>query len=228
MRGTILISLICFCHLSLVGQSAEEEVIRLKQSDRIQSEEPQSEEPQSEEPQFEEPQSLDEHSYEGQWKDAKRSGDKFPGYWNMSLGTGYSYMKGFGSGMMFFAAPTYTLPLNSRWAFHGGMLASQHQGLNGYFSGESVLPASYFSLSVFAAASYRMNDRLILHGTGVKQLLSSPVAPFTPYPMDNLSLGATYKLGENISIGATIHMNNGRGYYATPFGGHSFQSPFFW
>ena len=188
-------------------------MIRLKQSDPAQEEVQQT---------------VDEHLSGEQPVAAQQSEDKFPGFWNMSLGTGYSYMKGYGSGMMFFAAPTYTLPLNSRWAFHGGMLASRNQSLNNYFSGESVLPASYFSLSVFAAASYRMNDRLMLHGTGVKQLLSSPVAPFTPYPMDNLSLGATYKLGENISIGATIHMNNGRGYYATPFGGHSFQSPFFW
>ncbi len=213
MRGTIFITFICLCQFSLFGQSAEEEVIRLKQSDPAQEEALQA---------------VDEHSSGEQSVDLQQSEDKFPGYWNMNLGTGFTYMKGFGSGMMFYAAPTYTLPLNSKWAFHGGVVASQHQGLNSYFSDESVLPGSFFSLSVFAAASYRMNDRLILHGTGVKQLLSSPVSPFMPYPMDNLSLGATYKLGENISIGATIHMNNGRGYYATPFGGHAFQSPYFW
>jgi len=213
MRGIILISFICLCRLSVLGQSAEEEVIRLKQSDPGQADVQEA---------------VDVHSSGEQSMASQQAENKIPGYWNMNFGTGFTYMKGFGSGMMFYAAPTYTLPLNDKWAFHGGVVASQHQGLNSYFSDESVLPGSFFTLSVFAAASYQMSDRLILHGTGVKQLISAPVSPFMPYPMDNLSLGATYKLGENISIGATIHMNNGRGYYATPFGGHSFQSPYFW
>jgi len=212
MRKLIFIWLICFYPLMLMGQSAEEEVIRLKQA----------------KPGAEDLKTTDEQSTGELYKEGGQSGDKVQGNWNMSIGSGYSFMKGYGSGMMFYAAPAYTLPLNNRLAFHGGMIAARYQGLGQAFSGESLLPGSFYSFSVFAAASYRMNERLILHGTGVKQLLSAPVSPFTPYPMDNLSFGATYKLGENISIGASLHMNNGRTYYATPFGGHSFQSPFYW
>ena len=131
-----------------------------------------------------------------------------PGHWNFSVGTSYSYMKGYGSGMMFYTAPSYTLSLNKRWALHGGLVASRYQGLNYLPAGEEMLPGSFNSLAIFAAASYRMNERLILHGTGIKQLVSAPVSPFTPYPMDNLSLGATYKLGDNITIGASINMRN--------------------
>ena len=161
-----------------------------------------------------------------------------PGHWNFSVGTSYSYMKGYGSGMMFYTAPTYTLSLNKRWALHGGMVASRYQGLNYFPAGEELLPGSFNSLAVFAAASYRMNERLILHGTGIKQLVSAPVSPFTPYPMDNLSLGATYKLGDNITIGASINMRNYgtgnriMGYPANPgfgnFGNPFHPTPFGW
>ncbi|MCK4750846.1 MAG: hypothetical protein KAT15_27500 [Bacteroidales bacterium] len=205
MRTGISILLILIFPLLLNGQTAEDEVIRLKGAGESKVEVSQT---------VDEPQTVDEsHS---------------AGSWNFSVGTSYSYMKGYGSGMMFFAAPTYTMPLSDKWALHGGMIASQYYSSGSIQSGEILLPGSFSSLAMFAAASYRMNDRLVFHGTGVKHLLSAPVTPFTPYPMDNLSLGAIYRLGNNITIGASIHMNNGRGYYSTPFGGHSFQSPFYW
>lgn len=197
MRTTLPIFLFLLFQLALCGQSADEEVMRLKQQDAIPAEQVSKEEGSA-------------------------------GSWNFSVGTSYSYSKAFGSGMMLYAAPTYTLALNDRWALHGGVIASHYQGLNQTPYGESLFPASFSGMALFAAASYRMNDRLVLHGAGVKQLLSAPATPFTPYPMDNLSLGATYKLGENITIGATVRLNNGRYYYPTPLNGTMFQSPFTW
>jgi hypothetical protein len=135
-----------------------------------------------------------------------------PGHWNFSVGTSYSYMKGYGSGMSFYTAPTYTLSLNNRWALHGGVVASHYQGLNYTQQGEMLMPGSFNSLAVFVAGSYRMTDKLILHGAGIKQLVSAPETPFAPYPMDNLSLGATYKIGDNITIGASVNMINSSGY----------------
>ncbi len=208
MRTVFSILLITLCHVILTGQSAEDEVIRLKQQQGI---------------------SQDRGSDEG----ASQEGadiDKIEkqGAWNLSVGTSYSYWKGYGSGMMFYAAPTFTMPLSNRWALHGGLIASQYQGINTSFASESLWPSSFSSLALFAAASYQMSERLVLHGTGVKQLIAVPPSPFAPYPMDNLSLGATYKLGNNFTIGATIHMNQGHGYYSTPFGGTRFQTPFYW
>ena len=136
---------------------------------------------------------------------------------------------------MFYTAPTYTLALNDRWSLHGGVVASHYQGLNNTQAGETLLPGSFSSLAVFASASYRMSDRLVLHGTGIKQLVSAPVTPFTPYPIDEFSLGATYKLGDNITIGASINMRSYSGYRvgypASSFGnfGNPFHpSPFGW
>lgn len=199
----MFIGIVLSCISSVNAQSAEEETMRLKQQvDGVVLEEP-----------VEEVQAEDK---------------KKPGHWNFSVGTSYSYMKGYGSGMMFYTAPTYTLALNDRWSLHGGVVASHYQGLNNTQPGENLLPGSFSSLAVFASASYRMSDRLVIHGTGIKQLVSAPITPFTPYPLDDFSLGATYKIGDNITVGASVHMRNHSGYRmgypASSFG--SFGNPF--
>lgn len=205
MRTLFFIGTLIFCFSSLLAQSAEEEMIRLKQKvEGVVVEQPVEEPP---------------------------AGEKVkPGHWDFSVGTSYSYMKGYGSGMMLYTVPTYTLSLSDRWAVHGGVVASHYQGLSYSQPGENLLPGSVSSLAIFAAASYRMSDRLLLHGAGIKHLVSAPITPFTPYPypMDDLSLGATYKIGENMTIGASVHMRNSNGYCSTPFGSTLFPSSFGW
>ncbi len=205
MRKGVCIAVLMFSVSWMMGQTAEEEVGRLKQqaSGRVMEESARGE-------------SLGSEPGE----DTKNAG-----HWNFSVGTSFSYMKGYGSGMMFYTAPSYTLSLNERWSVHGGLIASRYQGLNPSMPGEYLLPSSFSSLALFASASYRMNDRLVLHGTGIKQLVSAPVTPFTPYPIDDLSFGATYKLGDNFTVGASVHMNNWNG-YSSPWNASPFASPF--
>ncbi len=208
MRTLIFIAALLISFSTLLAQSAEEEMIRLKQqtSEVV----------------------LVEADQEDVVQEGPEGEDKKPGHWNFSVGTSYSYMKGYGSGMMFYTAPTYTLALNERWSLHGGVIASYYQGLNYTQPAENMLPASFSSLAVYAAASYRMTDRLVFHGAGYKQLVSAPVTPFTPYPIDDLSFGATYRIGDNMTIGASVHMRNTSGYYNSPFGSTMFPSPFGW
>lgn len=203
MRQAIFAALFVFCLPLLFGQTAEDDVARLKQV-------------------------TSQSVLEDMEPEEDEKEQKHPGSFNVSLGTSFSYMKAYGSGMAFFAAPTYTMPLSDKWSLHGGLVAAQYQGINGTAPMESFYPSSFSSLSVFVAASYQMSDRLVLHGTGQKQLISAPVTPFTPYAMDNLSLGATYKLGDHMTIGASVHFNNGHGYYSTPMNGYMFQPPFGW
>ena len=214
MRTFVFICILSAGCLGLSGQSAEDEVIRLKQSQEVGDVRM--------DPEGGEPAGLNKESKSG--------------YWNTSVGTSISYMKGYGSGMQFYAAPAYTLPLANRWSLHGGLVASHFTGFGTPATGESQTPGTFSSLAVFGAASYRMNERLIFHGSGVKQLLAAPASPLAPYPMDHISLGATYKLGNNISIGASMSLNQGRGYspfYSAPingsqFYGSPFMSPFGW
>ena len=156
----------------------------------------------------------------------------------MNIGTGYSFASGYGSGMNFYAAPTLTMPVTNRLSVHAGIVASSFYPVTmGPQFEQGGMPSIYSSLALFVAASYRMNDRLILHGSGVKQLANAPInSPFSPYPIDNFSFGATFRLGDNVSIGATISVNNRNGYYnlpgfghpGNPFGGGSPFSPFYW
>ena len=208
MKKAVTIFLVFFTAFSyLTAQSAEEEMMRLKQEANGLA--------------VEAPVEVE-------------SDQEKPGHWNFSVGTSYAYMKGYGSAMMFYTAPTYTLALNDRWALHGGVMASFYQGMNYMPLGESLLPATFSSLAVFASASYRMSDRLILHGTGTKQLLAAPGTTVIGYPMDDLSLGATFRIGDNLTIGASVHMMNRNGYngyngYYTPsFGSPFHPSPFGW
>ena len=200
MRRAFIIVVIMLCVPLVKGQSAEEEIARLKQqtSDVV----------------------LEDASQDASQEAIKK------GHWNFSVGTSYSYMKGYGSGMMLYTAPTYTVSLNDRWSVHGGLIASHYHGMNYTMAGENMLPNSFSGLAVFAAASYRASDRLILHGTGVKQLLTAPATPFTPYPIDDLSFGATYKLSNNFTIGASVHMNQGVGNYHSPWNSNPFATPF--
>ena len=215
IKFVVSICILVLFYPALFGQTAEEEVIKLKQQNQAV---------------IEELSSVDEAEAPGLEKERK-------GTWNFSVGTSFSYMKGYGSGMGFYAAPTYTMPLNDKWSLHGGIIASQYQSFNNTMpegmSGEFIMPSSFTSLSLFAAASYKMNDRLVLHGSGYKRLNSAPESPFTPYPMDNLSLGATYKLGDKITIGASISMSNsryGNTYIGQPMHGNMLMpsSPFGW
>jgi len=206
MKNALFIVVFLLSSSLLTGQTAEEEVMRLKQQNSQYV--------------------LDEAGKDGKLDEDPGKKTAHKGQWNFSVGSSYSYMKGYGSGMMLYTAPTYTLSLNNRWSVHGGLIASRYQGMNYTLAGENTLPNAFSSLALFAAASYRMSDRLILHGTGIKQLVSAPVTPFTPYPIDDLSFGATYKLGDNFTIGASIHMNNSSGYYHSPWNASPFLSPF--
>jgi len=210
MRNRAFILFLFLSVQLLLAQSAEDEVIRMKQS-------------------------LGEEAVQLEDEEPDTEKTKLPGHFNMSVGTSFSYSKAFGSGMGFYAAPMYTLSLNKRWSLHGGFVASNFTGLNSPMPGSEFQSNNSFnSLAVFAAASYKMSDRLILHGSGLKNLASYPLSPMAPGVMDNMSFGATYKLGDNISIGASVSFNQGYGYYQSPsFGGGSpfggpFSSPYGW
>jgi len=212
MRKLIFIGILVFCLSSLMAQSAEEDMIRLKQNVESVVVE----------------QSVDEQ--QGAEKSQVKTvlGHKVnPGHWDFSVGTSYSYMKGYGSGMMFYTAPSYTLSLSDRWSLHGGIMASHYQGLNYTGAGENLLPGTFSSLAIFGAASYRASDRLTFHGAGVKQLITAPGTLVLGYPADNLSLGASYRIGDNLTIGASVHMQNGNGYYSSPYYSPYYGNPFF-
>ncbi|PID91423.1 MAG: hypothetical protein CSA96_08440, partial [Bacteroidetes bacterium] len=79
-------------------------------------------------------------------------------------------------------------------------------------------PENYASLSMYVAASYKLNERLILHGAGVKQLMQTPLPGGFTKLSDQLSVGALFKLNDKVSIGARVQLQSGNGYYPGSFG----------
>lgn len=197
---------------SLAGQSAEDESIRLKQEvTRVTSE-----------------------GRTGQELSAGQTDWQDRGQAHLSVGTAFTAAGGWGSGMGFYAMPSYSLSLTPRISVHGGLIATTYTG----FGTPPYLPEAaqtpvFKSLAVYGAASYRMSDRLLLHGAGVKNLVHTPVPNGLYHAPDHFSLGATYKLGDNISLGATIRMDRGTSFYpVSPFQGSPFgapyASPYYW
>jgi hypothetical protein len=224
MRKLLIIGIALGLGSALIAQSAEDDVVRLKQAGALGPVEVVGEEgaPGEMEPQA------------SQVNQAKQEKER-KGQLNMSVGTSFSYMQNYGSFMGFQAVPTYTLPLNQRWSLHAGVIASTYYGLgptpDDGFMGYPVAGNSRMTnLSVFAAASYKASDKLTLYGSGVKSLMSYPMPPLMGYPSDRLSFGANYRLGDNVTIGASMHFRQRGGYHSTsPFNSTSpFYSPFGW
>ena len=235
MRVLTIICIFTLASATLAAQSAEEEVIRLKNSPGLESTGSGGDEPASREA----PEGQ-ERLEPGEGDDTESPVRERNSPWNLTVGTSFSYARGWGSGMGFYAAPAYTLPMTNRLSLHAGVVASHFSLLDAPTGMETGYYNGFSSLSLFAAASYQATERLVVHGAGVKQLVTSPASPFSSYPVDNFSLGATYRLGNNITIGASIHMRNGYGWgTGSPFGpsygsfysaplGSPYASPFGW
>jgi len=214
MRVLTIICIFTLACATLAAQSAEEEVIRMKNSPGLESAGSGEDEPASREAT-----EGQDRLEPGEGNDTESPVRERNSPWNLTVGTSYSYTGGWGSGMGFYAAPAYTLPMTNRLSLHAGVVASHFSLLGAPAGMETGYSNGFSSLSLFAAASYQATERLVVQGAGVKQLVTSPASPFSPYPADHFSLGATYRLGNNITIGASIHMRNGYGWgTGSPFG----------
>jgi hypothetical protein len=109
---------------------------------------------------------------------------------------------------------------------HGGMIISNH--IPNLLNGTEYNPglSGYPDMSVFVAASYRVTEKLTLHGSGVKSLEMISVDDHIPFNnFHDLSVGATYNFG-NFSIGASFHRTD-PSYFRSPYGAGDFhRSPF--
>ncbi|MDA3821055.1 MAG: hypothetical protein PF450_00380 [Bacteroidales bacterium] len=146
-----------------------------------------------------------------------------------TVGTSYSFAPGYGSAMNMYAAPHANFSASDRLSFQGGFLASYTAPMTSYSDSEIGYSQGFSNMSVFVAASYRVTENLIIHGTGVKSLMVFPGdLENTNYNFDDLSIGATYNFG-NFSIGASFHRPQ-RSFVGNPFGfGNSmYGSPLYW
>ncbi|MBE0656019.1 MAG: hypothetical protein IH594_19625 [Bacteroidales bacterium] len=142
--------------------------------------------------------------------------------WDMSLGTAYTFMPGYGGGMSYYATPGFSYPINNRFSFHGGIMAGVYTS-PGFVSPESGSQkvTSGFT-SIYGSMAYHLNPNVIIYGTGIKSI-STPggFSPFYAPSYDEISFGSSIRLSNNVTIGASVHFRE-----YSPFGG-GYTSPFF-
>ena len=144
-------------------------------------------------------------------------------YWDMNMGTGFSFIPNFGSGMNYYAAPGFTYPMTNRLSFHGGILTGFSIGSFPVFGDQSNRGMRSGYTSVYGSMSYQFNQNLVLYGTGIKNIASyGLLTPLSFNSFDEISIGSTLRLGNSVTIGASVHF---RDYYALPV--NSYTSPFF-
>lgn len=104
-----------------------------------------------------------------------------------------------------YTAPGVSYQMTPRLALHGGVMAVRTGVLPIAEELRLRKPRSSVSLSTYLAASYRLNDYVILHGSGTKHTYTGPRSSLmTSRSFDDISFGASFSIG-NITIGASIH-----------------------
>ncbi len=104
-----------------------------------------------------------------------------------------------------YAAPGVSYQMTPRLTLHGGLMAVS-TGVSP-FSDEWGFRETRTSgsLSMYLAASYRLNDFVMLHGSGTRHLyVPHPSSLMRSRAFDDFSLGASLTIG-TITIGASVH-----------------------
>ncbi len=155
--------------------------------------------------------------------------------WDTNLGSSFIYSKAFGSATEFFAAPQVNYGITPKFAIHGGLMFSytsvfgqSNSDENGY-----MMPIAFPGMSVYGSASYRLNKNVTFYGTGIRHMsnfYSKDAPAFLNKPYNSYSFGSSIRLGNKVTIGASLHVND-RNKYNSPFLGPSdgaYYSPFYW
>jgi hypothetical protein len=129
--------------------------------------------------------------------------------WNMNIGSMYSNMPHFGSGMSYFAAPGFTYPLKNRISVHGGIISGFSSGIlpvHGDYNHSSF--NSGFT-SVYGSVSYQLNEKVLFYGTGIKNLARyGGHSLLMNNSFDEINFGSSIQLSKSITIGASMHIRN--------------------
>ncbi len=127
-------------------------------------------------------------------------------HWNVMMGSNFNYSSAFGSSTGIFVAPMVSIPLNNRLSLRGGVVAS-HTNLYSMGMSEALVPFQNFNeLSVFGSASYMLSENVEVYGTATRRLKELPVVPypFMPSSPNSFTIGTNWRIGNNISIGASF------------------------
>ncbi len=133
----------------------------------------------------------------------------FKPVWNVSLGSSMVYSPHSGSLTGFSVTPVLSMPLSKRLSVYGGASVTRFYMPGGIPLPESGMQTTTGVVSLFGTASYKLNDHIMLYGTGVKHLGTPPplISPFSPFYSDSFTVGSVLKLGDHFSFGASLRMS---------------------
>jgi hypothetical protein len=128
---------------------------------------------------------------------------------NYTAGSSFMFMPHFGSVTGITLTPQISLPLTSKLTVDGGISAGHYYSAFKNLSGDGLLNGSFNgtfnTISLYGSATYYLNPRLTLYGSGIRQLAGN--SPFNAIPKSSYSIGSAYNFG-SFSIGVTVHMTN--------------------
>ncbi|MCX6240515.1 MAG: hypothetical protein NTX43_01740 [Bacteroidetes bacterium] len=153
---------------------------------------------------------------------------KKPEY-HVSAGMDFFTASGYGSGFTEYVTPSVSYALGKRFILSGGISVANTNYFNArpLYSGDIFEPYSgnYTSITVFAAGTYFVSDRLTISGAFYKEIpLAGRSIAYAPYSYNagqgsqGFNVNAQYKLGKHVFIQAGFEMNQGRDpYNLNPF-----------
>lgn len=144
--------------------------------------------------------------------------DLFNPHFNLNIGTSFNYSPVIGAGTMLTVSPSFSLPVTRRISVNGGIIASGTMlpSLAGKLPMEPVFkPGTFNSLSLYGTTVYQLSPGIIIYGTGFKQLTKNNLPySFNPFPQSSITVGSRYKIGDNITVGASVNMSQYNNFYS--------------
>jgi hypothetical protein len=148
----------------------------------------------------------------------------------LSLGSEFTSVSGFGSGLTTRVAPTVSYNVSKRFQISGGIsIATTNYFDVRSFYGDGTQAATsgnFTSATLFVSGSYLVNDRLTVTGSAFKMFpLTSDPLPYNPFnPVSRngaqgIDFNVGYRIGNNMHIQAGFRYTEGvNPYYNDPFG----------
>lgn len=136
---------------------------------------------------------------------------------NVSMGSSFLYAKGFGNGLATYVAPELKYKFTPRFHLNAGvMIVNSNYMYNKYlpfYQEPSVVFRSKPATSVlgYVSGDYLLSEKLTISGMVMRDLSNPQLGRYNS-SISAMSLRMDYKITNNISIGAGMHMSQG-GYF---------------
>ncbi len=152
-------------------------------------------------------------------------------YTGVDVNMGYMFSVKGGGGPFMTLAPHVTYPLTNKLSLSAGISGGFGNVYLPYLASEGqsgMLPMT--QMFIYASGNYQVNEKLSVSGSAYKRVIdvknpNSSVHPATSFDNKGVSVGFNYKITNNISFGAQIHVDSPSPDYNSLFSPYGFSAP---